>query len=139
MSSNYAVPSTYSGNWSDWWKLFSDGTNAPKWSNWVDNGRMTPFGNDWMGENLEKNPSNAYGIYNLFGSQGKQNNYSDWLSNQYGNYRSMYQMRTMGDPTLKWTDFLKDIQPEADFNFTSPYKRGESPLYALAPSMRMIR
>lgn len=71
---------------------------------------------------------NAYGnTIGAKGAGGKGNfNYAQFLRGNAGNYYDMYRAGLPSDPTQKYTDFLKQQDPQAQFQALSPYQRGEN-------------
>lgn len=140
MPQNYAAPTTQSDTWMDFWKGLTPAYGKkPTWNMYMNSMRSAPQAvQDNFRDTIEDNPSSAYGIYSSFEGQGKGGNYQNWMRNQQGKYWDLYGAHSQGDPTLWWTDFMRDLNPETDFKFANPYERGERP-GSHNPSMRMMR
>jgi hypothetical protein len=73
----------------------------------------------------EENPQDAYSLWKRY--QRDSNPFQNFLSKQYNKYRDEYAGMHYIDPTLRWQDYLSSINPEMDYQSTSPFERGERP------------
>src|SRR5450759_3603220 len=75
---------------------------------------------------LNANPTAGWGQYvNTFGAGGDP--YSTWLRGQQNQYYTKYSGENAKDNNLSWTDYLKTINPQAEFAAQAPYSRGITP------------
>ncbi len=130
MASNYATP-TSNEDWTAFLRSIMGAGGRPSFTNYMQN---IPW---YIRDEMERDPNEGYSIYSSIQGSGQSQPYQDWLKNQSGKYYSQYKAMGANDPTYFWTQYLQNLNPEADYGFTSPYDRGARS-GSFAPTMRMV-
>src|SRR3990172_11953469 len=117
MAENYANPSFTGSSWEELLKYLG-GNNYQQYTESI------PW---WGRDYFEKNPESGWNNYLNFAVANQPKNMQNWAQNRFPEYYSKYQTMAQLDPTLFWTDYVKTLNPEADFGKASPYERGQKP------------